>query len=401
MSVAGIICEYDPLHTGHAYLMEQARRAGAEAVVCALSGNFTQRGGFAVTDKLSRAEMAVLCGADLVLEAPTVWAMSTAERFAQGGVDILTRTGVVTELVFGSECGDITALRRAADALESPEFAAALAALPEDGRTFAARRQAAVATLLGTEGAAVLERPNNTLAVEYLRAIRRLGSPLEARTVRRAGAQHGQEAFGGFASASYLRRLLAAGEIERAAAYMPPAAAEILRREQAAGRVTDPALCERAILSRLRTMTADDWQRYDGGGEGLGNRLYQASRTGGTLEEVLAAAKTKRYPLARLRRMVLAAWLALPEPPVCAPYLRVLAANDTGRRLLRQMRDAGAPVLTKPADVSRLGTEAETLFAVESRCTDLYVLARPDPAQMAPGQELRMTPVMRWTDKLT
>ena len=79
---------------------------------------------------------------------------------------------------------------------------------------------------------------------------------------------------------------------------MPPAAAEILRREQAAGRVTDPALCERAILSRLRTMTADDWQRYDGGGEGLGNRLYQASRTGGTLEEVLAAAKTKRYPLA-------------------------------------------------------------------------------------------------------
>ena len=140
MSVAGIICEYDPLHTGHAYLMEQARRAGAEAVVCALSGNFTQRGGFAVTDKLSRAEMAVLCGADLVLEAPTVWAMSTAERFAQGGVDILTRTGVVTELVFGSECGDIAALRRAADALESPEFAAALAALPEDGRTFAARR---------------------------------------------------------------------------------------------------------------------------------------------------------------------------------------------------------------------------------------------------------------------
>ena len=251
MSVAGIICEYDPLHTGHAYLMEQARRAGAEAVVCALSGNFTQRGGFAVTDKLSRAEMAVLCGADLVLEAPTVWAMSTAERFAQGGVDILTRTGVVTELVFGSECGDIAALRRAADALESPEFAAALAALPEDGRTFAARRQAAVATLLGAEGAAVLERPNNTLAVEYLRAIRRLGSPLEARTVRRAGAQHGQEAFGGFASASYLRRLLAAGEIERAAAYMPPAAAEILRREQAAGRVTDPALCERAILSRL------------------------------------------------------------------------------------------------------------------------------------------------------
>ena len=133
----------------------------------------------------------------------------------------------------------------------------------------------------------------------------------------------------------------------------------------------------------------------DGGGEGLGNRLYQASRTGSTLEAVLAAAKTKRYPMARLRRMVLAAWLDLPAPPERAPYLRVLAANDTGRRLLRQMRDAGAPVLTKPADVFLLGAEAEALFVVESRCTDLYALARPDPAQMTPGQEWRMTPVMR------
>ena len=395
MSVAGIICEFDPLHTGHAYLMEQARRAGAEAVVCAMSGSFTQRGGFAVADKLARAEMAVRCGADLVLELPTVWAMSTAERFAQGGVDILTRTGVVTELVFGSECGDLAGLHRAADCLESPDFTASLASLPEDGRTFAARRQAALAALLGAEEAALLASPNNTLAVEYLRAIRRLGSPLAARTVRRTGVQHGEEASGGFASASYLRQLLAAGESDRAAAYMPPAAAEILRRELAAGRITDGTLCKRAILSRLRTMTAEDWRRFDGGGEGLGNRLYQASRTGSTLEAVLAAAKTKRYPMARLRRMVLAAWLDLPAPPERAPYLRVLAANDTGRRLLRQMRDAGAPVLTKPADVSLLGAEAETLFAVESRCTDLYVLARPEPAQMAPGQEWRMTPVMR------
>ena len=210
MSVAGIICEYDPLHTGHAYLMEQARRAGAEAVVCALSGNFTQRGGFAVTDKLSRAEMAVLCGADLVLEAPTVWAMSTAERFARGGVEVLTRTGVVTELLFGSESGDMAALTRCADCLDSEDLTAALAAVPEDGRTFAARRQQAVEALLGPADAVLLASPNNTLAVEYLRAIRRLKSPLTARTVRRTGAQHGEAPCGGFASASYLRQLLAA-----------------------------------------------------------------------------------------------------------------------------------------------------------------------------------------------
>ena len=156
MSVTGIICEYDPLHTGHARLMAQARDGGASAVVCAMSGNFTQRGGFALADKCARAEMAVSCGADLVLELPTVWAMATAERFAQGGVDLLCRTGVVTELLFGSESGDLAALTRVADCLEGPAFPAALAALPEDGRPFAARRQHALASLLGPADAAAL-----------------------------------------------------------------------------------------------------------------------------------------------------------------------------------------------------------------------------------------------------
>ena len=210
MSVTGIICEYDPLHTGHAWLMARARAAGASAVVCAMSGNFTQRGGFAAADKLARAEMAVACGADLVLELPTVWAMSTAERFAWGGVEVLTRTGVVTELLFGSESGDMAALTRCADCLDSEDLTAALAAVPEDGRTFAARRQQAVEALLGPADAVLLASPNNTLAVEYLRAIRRLKSPLTARTVRRTGAQHGEAPCGGFASASYLRQLLAA-----------------------------------------------------------------------------------------------------------------------------------------------------------------------------------------------
>ena len=297
MSVTGIICEYDPLHTGHAWLMARARAAGASAVVCAMSGNFTQRGGFAAADKLARAEMAVACGADLVLELPTVWAMSTAERFARGGVEVLTRTGVVTELLFGSESGDMAALTRCADCLDSEDLTAALAAVPEDGRTFAARRQQAVEALLGPADAMLLASPNNTLAVEYLRAIRRLKSPLTARTLRRTGAQHGEAPCGGFASASYLRQLLAAGETEQAAVYMPPAAADILRRQRAAGRLTDPRLCERAILARLRTMEPEDWRRLDGGGEGLYRRMYQAAHTGVTLADVLEAARTKRYPL--------------------------------------------------------------------------------------------------------
>ena len=199
MSVTGIICEYDPLHTGHAWLMAQVRAAGASAVVCAMSGNFTQRGGFAAADKLARAEMAVACGADLVLEMPTVWAMSTAERFARGGVEVLTRTGVVTELLFGSESGDMAALARCADCLDSGDLTAALAAVPEDGRTFAARRQQAVEAIAAGIGLVRAQKAagvqllatgemgiGNTTTSSAVAAVL-LGQPVERMTGRGAG----------------------------------------------------------------------------------------------------------------------------------------------------------------------------------------------------------------------
>ena len=391
--ILGIVCEFDPLHNGHARLLSHARTLGADTVVCAMSGNFTQRGSFAALSKLARAEMAVHCGADLVLELPTPWAMATAETFAAGGTALLDDAGAEA-LLFGSECGDLPALRRLAGCLGSPEFAAALTAAPDTGATFAARRQRAAAALLDDGTAALLESPNNTLAVEYLRALRRTGSAMTPYTLRRTGAAHDGAPADGTASASHLRELLRQGSVGDACAYMPPAAAESLRREAAAGRTADAAFCQRAILSALRMMREEEWRAYDPGGEGLYSRVYRACRGACTLEELLAAAKTKRYPLARLRRMVLSAYLRLPPTPARPPYLRVLAANAAGRAHLRTLRDNGVPVLTKPADVPALGAEAEALFALEARCTDLYVLARPALAQAAPGQDYRTVPVM-------
>ena len=145
----GIICEFDPLHLGHAHLLAQARAMGASAVVCAMSGSFTQRGSFAAVSKAARAEMALRCGADLVLELPVLWAMSPAECFADGGVALLTRTDAVDTLLFGSECGDLPALQAAAAALDSPAFTEALRTRQEDGVTFAAARQRGLASLPG------------------------------------------------------------------------------------------------------------------------------------------------------------------------------------------------------------------------------------------------------------
>ncbi len=390
MEIVGVVCEYNPLHMGHERMLRQLREQGAGAVVCAMSGNFVQRGEGAVVGKLARAEMALRCGADLVLEIPTPWAAATAEVFARGGVEVLRRTGVVTALAFGAECPDVESLGLVAGALDTEDYRAALHRCETGNRTFAARRQAAVAELVGPERAALLGQPNNILAVEYLRCLR--GTPIRPVAIPRTGAGHDEtEEKDGAISASRLRELLRRGETERALAYMPPAAADVLRRELARGMA--PASmdrCERAVLDRLRRMEEEDWKRYDGGGEGLYHRLYQSSRDAADLPELLERAKTKRYPMARLRRMVLSAWLELPAPPEHVPYLRLLGANDTGRRLLRRMKDV--TILTKPADVARLGAAAEELFRRECRWSDLYALTRPCLTPC--GEEWRMTPIL-------
>ena len=392
MTVAGIVCEFNPLHSGHAYLMARLRQRGAAAIVCAMSGNFVQRGEPALVNKLARAEMAVDCGADLVLELPTPWAMATAETFARGGVALLKMAGC-THIGFGSECGDAALLQAAADTLLSPDLQADIRSELASGITYAAARQKAAETRLG-DGAAVLRQPNDTLAVEYLKACRQLAAHLSPIVIPRVGAAHDGGAAEGCASASHIRQLLRQGR-EEAFAFLPSAAAAVLRRELAAGRTTDGALVERAVLARLRQMEEREFAAFDGGGEGLYHRVYDAVRRCATMEELLTAVKTKRYTAARLRRMVLSAWLGLEKAPDTLPYARVLAANETGRALLRQMRRAGVPVLTKAADVAALGGAAEALFRREAGYTDLYTLTYTDLTQAMPGSDWRLTPVMK------
>ena len=390
MNAVGIICEYNPFHLGHARMLKGLRRQYDAPLVCAMSGNFVQRGDAAVARKHARGEMAVRCGADLVLELPTPWAMASAERFAAGGVALLASTGVVSHLAFGSECGDLEALQRVEACLSAESFQETLRRRLEGGETFARCRQAAVEELLDPRDAALLSQPNNILAIEYLKALRRADFPMEPITFPRRGGPHDGGAADGIASASHIRRLLRAGHTEEAMAFLPRESAEVLRREIAASRgPVDMHTCQRAILARLRTMSQEDFLPYDGGGEGLYRRFYRAVRQATDIDGLREAAKTRRYPLARLRRMLLAAYLELPEPEHI-PYLRLLAASSRGCDLLRQMR--GAPVLTKPADVSRLRQTAQDLFTREAGWTDLYTLAYPDLSQSACGADWRATP---------
>ncbi len=397
MRKIGIVCEYNPFHTGHAAQLAALRRSFGDdtAVVCAMSGNFVQRGSFAVLRKHMRAAAAVRGGADLVLELPLFWAISSAEGFARGGAEVLAGTGVVDTLAFGSECAETEKLVRVADCLLSDGFAPALKKELAAGDGFASARQRAAETLLG-ENAPCLGTPNDILGVEYCKALRRMKSGIVPLALPREGAGHDGAPTGGIASASHIRELLLAGE--DASAFLTPDMRGLYEAECAAGRApVRMETAERAILARLRAMDEDELAAYDEGGEGLYHRFYDALRTAASLTELLDAVKTKRYAYARLRRFALAAFLgAKPqERPDGVPYLRVLAMNDKGKYLLHEMRKkASLPVLVKPAYVRRLGESAQRLMALEARATDLYVLAYPDLARSGGGSEWTTDPVI-------
>ena len=241
----------------------------------------------------------------------------------------------------------------------------------------------------------MLSRPNDILAIEYLKALRQQKAPMEPLAVLRQGAGHDGTPSGDTASASYLRTLLRSGRTDEALSYLPAPAAQVLRRELALGQApADLSYCRRAILARLRQLREEDFLPYDGGKEGLYHRFYQAVRTSCSPEELLETAKTKRYPTSRLRRMLLSAWLDVTPPAGGIPYLRVLAANGRGRDLLRQMQRRGVPVLTCPGDVSRLGPAAEALFRREALWTDLYVLTYPQPSRSVCGSDWRTNPIL-------
>ncbi len=397
MSVIGIVGEYNPFHYGHKHHIAETKRLLGEdcPVVCAMSGDFIQRGEAAVYSKFARAEAAVRSGVDLVLELPPAWALSSAEGFARGAVGLLGSIGVVTHLSFGSECGEVEPLETLAEILLDPLIGADIRRELEaqEGIPFAAARQRAVAKRAG-ELSGQLETPNNILAVEYIKAVYEQGLSIKPVTVQRFGSGHDKISESGHKSAAEIRRALANGA--DISASVPGSAYEIYRREDKLGR--GPVLMENlesAMISRLRMLPNSAFAALPDAGEGLNNRLARAAREESGLDAVIAAAKSKRYALSRIRRMVMCAVLGISadmsrETP---PYARVLAANARGCALLREMDGkARIPVITKPAAVKELGAECREVFDRSSSAHDLYVLGYSAKEERRGGADWRTSP---------
>ena len=396
MKIAGLVAEYNPFHNGHLAHIEATKAAlGPDTgIICCMSGDFVQRGEAAQWSKTARAECAVRCGADVVFELPVQWSLSSAEGFARGAVGLLDSLGVVDYLSFGSESPTAAPLERAAEALLDPAVDAAIRAELPSGDSYAVIRQRVLERFMG-EGARVIETPNNILAVEYIKAIYERGSRMEPLATERRGAQHDKPASGRIRSASELRSMTAAGK--PIAPYMPREAHAVLEREREQGR--GPVLMgalETAVLSRLRMLGKADFAAIPDAAEGLENRLAAAMEEP-TLDGVLAAAKSKRYALARLRRMYMCAALGIRAGmnELSPPYARLLAVGPNGRELLRMIEGrARVPVITKSAMGRKLPREARECFELNARARDLFVLGCPAAGERRGGGDWRLTPAI-------
>ncbi len=346
MDFTGIIAEYDPFHNGHAAQLAAVRAAGAQRIAVCMSSGAVQRGGVPILPESVRVRAALDAGADLVVALPAPYACATAEQFAAAGVHLLTALGCDT-LAFGAETPDAAALLDTAHLLDGEELNARIRQNLATGMTYAAARAAAADALHpGTGG--LLRTPNNILGIEYCKAILHRHAALKPLALPRLGAAHG----GG------------AG----AHAGTPMASASFLD-----GLLLDGARLETAVLALLRMQDPADFAQVRGVSEGLENRLTAAVREAVSLDDLYTRLKTKRYPHARLRRLVLDAALGFPAELPMPPYLHVLGARKAA---LPRLKQASLPAATALADLARTGPEAAKISRLHNKAVDFSSLCR-------------------------
>lgn len=380
MKIYGIIAEYNPFHNGHKHLINELRKEGATHIVAAMSGNFVQRGDFAIVNKWARTEQALKNGIDLVIELPLPWSSSNAQTFARGGVSILDALGCVDCIGFGSECGDSELLKKTAEETAANEFQNNVKAFLQSGLSYPAAFGKAAENSRFKD---ILSNPNDTLALEYIKALNELNSPIRPVAVSRKGSAHDSSVTSGeFASATYLRDLILNRKSDVLSEFMPESSFNILKSNIIKGSApADIKSLERAVLSHFRRMDENDWRNVPDVTEGLENRLYRAAQTSESLSGFFETVKTKRYPLARIRRIALHAFLGTPKALPCQtpPYIRVLGFNRKGAEILKLAKKSSSlPILHRAADLQNMDESAEVIWKLNNTATNLYNLATPE-----------------------
>ena len=384
MTVCGVIAEYDPFHKGHErHLLLSREKTGADFIICVMSGSFTQRGMPALLPAHVRAEMALRCGADAVLQLPYAFSVREAEYFALGGVHILNALGCVTHLSFGCETEDLSLLQAAAGLLEQPDEAlkGAIRAGLDRGLSYAAAQGQAVARRLNIREK-TLDAPNTALALSYLRALKRLNSPLSPVPILREQDYHAAELMS-WPSASAVRGAILRGDWAGVAQAVPKAALPVLRQGIAAGCCPPDGL-DAVLRWTLLNASPEEAALWPGMAEGLEQRVLKAAETCASREALIAAVKTRRYTYGRISRALCHGMLNVnrSDLPLLPDHARVLGFRASARPMLRIMRQSGFPLLTRPA--------REAAAALDIRADELWRIG----AGLPRGETYRIRPVI-------
>ncbi|MCH5193967.1 MAG: nucleotidyltransferase family protein [Oscillospiraceae bacterium] len=388
MKTYGIICEYNPFHNGHAYQIEEARKNGATHIAAIMSGNYVQRGDVAMIDKFARAKVAVNNGVDLVVEMPVIYSLSSANFFARAGIMMLGALGCVDGISFGSECGDMELLKNAAMAslnMSTKEnLEEKVKPLMNQGMSFPVAMKQAIAIDDGPMIAAVFDSPNNTLAVEYLKAMKMLNLEFELHTVKRKGAAHDSltPSDDGFASGTLLRQMIE--DDEDISAFVPKDMADIVKEYEEKNMLAYFDNLERELLYVLRYNIPPTIAECPDVDPGLANLIFRAGIDSSSLEDFMEKAGTKRYTDARIRRILLCLYIGIKATDlmIMPPYGRILALNEKGAEILKASKEKAEgnklaiPFGSSLKDIVELQSPHISRFAdVSNRATNLYGLA--------------------------
>ena len=369
----GIICEYNPFHNGHLYHINKIREGSDEPIICVMSGNFTQRGELAVSDKYSRAEIAVRCGVDLVLELPFPYCVSSAEFFAEAGVKILSSCGA-DKLSFGSECADGEKLFNLAKIANTEEFKTAYSeAARSEGN---ARAYFEILQSFSDDDTEISS--NDILGIEYIKAIIKNGYDIKPCPIKREGAEYTERELkkGEHPSASAVRDAISEGGIDKIKDFVPTPCFEILSRLD----LTNVQNVDRGILLALRLLDVQSLENVAVSDEGLVNRIIQCAKEANTFSEFEKRVQCKKYTDSAIRRAMwyMLTGVSFEDLKQTPAYTSLLAANERGREILSELRkkDTPIPIITKPADASALKNAlAQRQIELSLRADAIYSLA--------------------------
>jgi len=344
--VLGIIAEYNPFHNGHLYHIQEAKRqTGSNYVVCIMSGNFAQRGNTSIVNKWVKTQMALQNGVDIVIELPTIYSISSAENFAEGAIKILDELKIINSLSFGTETDDLAALNNIANVLynEPKEYSAILNHELGKGISYPKARENALMMYLNDikRYANILSGPNNTLAIEYLKALRRLKTDIKPHAVQRKKVYYNDEQIvDEFASSTAIRKLIGREEFTDIRKVMPENSYFLLKEQVKRGNfVIGIEKYEKEIIYTLRKMSVLEIADLPDVTEGLENAIKNAANSCNNIKDLINIIKSKRYTQTRIQRILLYALLGITKKDMqnskkATPYVRVLGFNSKGRQVL-------------------------------------------------------------------